>query len=216
MVWSTDVLSIEGQEQIAALILEPYGDLIDDLCADMATDENACARIEGAMTVGTLRSLIVRRYDWATAIDHAPADRCARFWYVSEEKLEPRLGQRHEEPGAELEEPLDISRAVVALDSALSGEDDHTLLADFLMREPTYRHTVRRVQIAANRPYSEIRNNMIDATMLPIDILRCKLAFFGATRFDPRSDRWVRICLYRNAPFPEELADMPEDSWAYP
>ena len=40
--------------------------------------------------------------------------------------------------------------------------------------------------------------------MLPIDILRCKLSFFGATRFDPRSDRWVRICMYQDAPFPHE------------
>ncbi len=40
--------------------------------------------------------------------------------------------------------------------------------------------------------------------MLPLDILRCKLSFFGATRFDPRSDRWVRICMYQDAPFPHE------------
>ena len=216
LYWSEGALSTEGQEQVVALILEPYGDLVDDLCADMATDENACARIEGTMTVGALRTLIAQKYNWATAIDHAPTDHCARFWYVSEEKLEPRLGQRHEEPGAEREEPLDISRAIAALDSALADEGNATLLADFLMRNPDHRHTVRRVQIAVSRPYSEIRDNLIDAAMLPIDILRCKLAFFGATRFDPRSDRWVRICLYRNAPFPEELANMPEDSWAYP
>ncbi len=214
--WSETALSIEGQEQLAALILEPYGDLVDDLCTNMATDETATARIEGTMTVDALRALIARDYAWATAIDHTPADRCARFWYVSEEKLEPRLGQRHEEPGAEREEPLDISRAVAALASALNDVDGDTLLADFLMRDPQYRHTVRRIQTAASRPYSEIRDNLIDGAMLPIDMLRCKLAFFGATRFDPRSDRWVRICLYRNAPFPHELADMPEDSWAYP
>jgi hypothetical protein len=41
--------------------------------------------------------------------------------------------------------------------------------------------------------------------MLPIDLLRCKLAFFGATRFDPRSDRWVRISLFQGAPYPDDL-----------
>jgi len=41
--------------------------------------------------------------------------------------------------------------------------------------------------------------------MLPIDILRCKLAFFGASRFDPRSDRWVRISLFQGLPYPDEL-----------
>mgnify|MGYP006924538939 CR=1 FL=1 len=212
--WSETALSLEGQEQLASLILEPYGDLVDDLVAMMATDEAACFRIDGTMTVAALRALIARDYDWATGIDHDPAERCARFWYVSEEKLEPRLGQRHEEPGAEREEPLDISRAVCALDTALTEEADDTILADFLLRWPRYRHTTRRVQIAATRPYAEIRENLIDAGMLPIDMLRCKLAFFGASRFDPRSDRWVRICLYRNAPFPDDLADAPEDDWA--
>lgn len=212
--WSETALSLEGQEQLAALILEPYGDLVDDLVPGMATDEAACFPIDGTITVAALRALLARDYAWATALDHTPADRCARFWYVSEEKLEPRLGQRHEEPGADLEEPLDISRAVCALATALAEENDDTILADFLLRHPAHRHTVRRVQIAAHRPYSEIRDNLIDADILPIDILRCKLAFFGAGRFDPRSDRWVRICLYRNAPFPDELSGAPEDDWS--
>ena len=212
--WSETALSLEGQEQLAALILEPHGALVDDLVPGMATDEAACFRIDGTMTVAALRDRIAAEYDWATGIDHTPHDHCARFWYVSEEKLEPRLGQRHEEPGAELEEPLDTSRAICALDTALTGQDGTTLLADFLLQHPEHRHTVRRVQIAATRPYSEIRENLIDGDMLPINMLRCKLAFFGASRFDPRSDRWVRICLYRNAPFPEDLADAPEDDWA--
>jgi hypothetical protein len=54
-------------------------------------------------------------------------------------------------------------------------------------------------------PYAEIRDNLLDSGMLPIDILRCKLAFFGATRFDPRSDRWVRISLFQGMPYPDEL-----------
>lgn len=211
--WSETALSLEGQECLAALVMEPYGALVDDLVETMATDEAACFRLDGTMSVAALRALITRDYDWAIAIDHSPADRCARFWYVSEEKLEPRLGQRHEEPGAEREEPLGISRAVAALHSALADEPGETLLADFLLRNPEHRHTARRVQITATRPYAEIRDNLLDADLLPIDMLRCKLAFFGATRFDPRSDRWVRICLYRDAPFPHELADAPLDDW---
>ena len=209
MRWAGRALSLEGQEQLVSLILEPHGEVIDDLCDTMATDEMACARIDGTMTVGTLRTLIERDYDWALALDHADPRCTARFWYVSEEKLEPRLGQRAEEPGAEREEPLDTARAVATLYAALAEEEDATLLADFLLRDPACRHTVRRVQLAAKRPYSEIRENLIDADLLPIDMLRCKLAFFGATRFDPRSDRWVRIALYRDAPFPHELCTAP-------
>jgi len=52
--------------------------------------------------------------------------------------------------------------------------------------------------------------------MLPIDLLRCKLSFFGATKFDPRSDRWVRITMFQGAPFPDELAGADPDDLAYP
>ena len=78
-------------------------------------------------------------------------------------------------------------------------------MAGFLLTCPEHRHVVRRVQAAARRPFTEIRDNLIAADMLPIDLLRCKLAFFGATHFDPRSDRWVRISLFQGAAFPDEL-----------
>ncbi len=70
--------------------------------------------------------------------------------------------------------------------------------------------------MSTSAPYSEIQDNTIAASMLPIDMLRCKLAFFGATRFDPRSDRWVRITMYQGAPFPHELDDYDPDDLAYP
>ncbi|MEM6466292.1 MAG: hypothetical protein AAF679_07290, partial [Pseudomonadota bacterium] len=56
----------------------------------------------------------------------------------------------------------------------------------------------------------------IAAEMKPIDMLRAKLSFFGATRFDPRSDRWVRICMFAGAPYPEELFSTTADDWVYP
>ena len=59
-------------------------------------------------------------------------------------------------------------------------------------------------------------DNTLDAQMLPIDLLRCKLSFFGATKFDPRSDRWVRITMYQHAPYPEELMTMDPDDCFYP
>ena len=65
-------------------------------------------------------------------------------------------------------------------------------------------------------PYGEIRDNTISAEVMPIDMLRAKLSFFGATHFDPRSDRWVRICMYAGAPYPEELVPETADMWVYP
>lgn len=214
--WAETALSVEGQEQLAALMLEPHGDLVDDLADAMGADEEAAFRIDGSQRIGAFRAALARDYGWALDIDYDAPEHCARFWYVSEEKLEPRLGERHADPGADREQPLDTGRAAQALARALDGWDDTAPLADFLMAHADCRHSVRRAQLVASRPYAEIRDNLLGAAMLPIDILRCKLAFFGATRFDPRSDRWVRICMYQNAPFPHELHTLPEDDWAYP
>jgi hypothetical protein len=59
---------------------------------------------------------------------------------------------------------------------------------------------------APSHPFAEVQDNLIADTMLPIDLMRCKLAFFGASHFDPRSDKWVRISLFRGMPYPTELA----------
>ena len=73
-----------------------------------------------------------------------------------------------------------------------------------------------RVQTAARHAYSEIRDNLIADTCLPIDMLRCKLAFFGAAKFDPKSDRWTRITMYQGAPGFAELSRDNADGWAFP
>ena len=87
-------------------------------------------------------------------------------------------------------------------------------VADILLAAPEFRHTARRVQIAMRFPYSEIRDNLVDEGMMPIDLLRFKLSFFGATHFDPRSDRWLRISMFAGAPFPDELRV--DDCWVRP
>jgi hypothetical protein len=109
-----------------------------------------------------------------------------------------------------------VGRDIAGLYRALSAFASDDSLASLLLAHPEHRHTARRIQIAARYPYAEIRDNLISATMLPIDLLRCKLSFFGATRFDPRSDRWVRITMFKDAPFPDELGEVPADSWAFP
>jgi hypothetical protein len=208
-------LSLEAQEYAVTLIIEPHGALVDDLVETMAIDEAASFRIDGAMTCGDLGRLIATHCGFALAVDFDDAEAQARFWYVSEEKLEPRLGERFKEGGMEREQPLAVARDLQALGRALSEEAPDTPVAAFLLVRPEHRHSVRRVQIAVRHPYSEIRDNLIGARMRPIDILRCKLAFFGATRFDPRSDKWLRITLFQGAPFPDELQSDGFELWAY-
>ena len=197
--------SLEGQEACVALLLEPHGALVDDLCETMSADERHGHRIDGGMTCGAMRVLVDEVYGWANAIDFATPAANARFWYVSADKLEPRLGERFEEDGAELEQPLAVARDALALARALAEEDVQTPLAEFLARRPEWRHVARRAQTAARFPYAEIRDNLIGADMRPVDILRAKLAFFGARNFDPRSDRWLRITLFSGEPGIEEI-----------
>ena len=75
------------------------------------------------------------------------------------------------------------------------------------MRHPEHRAIAERIQATARRPYAEIRNNLIAADCLPIDMLRSKLAYFGASKFDPKSELWTRITLYQGAPLADELSD---------
>ena len=204
-LWGETALSLEGQEALLALMLEPHGDLIDGLGECMSADEAQSQRIDGGMTIATLRQRLQTDYGWALKVDFTDLANTARFWYVSEEKLEPRLGERHQEPGADLEQPLCIAWLVQALHAGLNGLDGTGSVAEFLMQHPEHRFALRRVQIMVRRPFAEVRDNLIAADMLPIDLMRCKLAFFGASRFDPRSDRWVRISLFQDMPYPEDF-----------
>jgi len=217
--WAERELSVEGQELTASLLIEAAGDPVaDEFAEDMALDEASEQPVDGRMSCRLLLALIDRHYGWLDSVDFARADANARFWYVSEEKLEPRLGDRAREPGAELELPLAIARDVARLRAAAAAFDQKAPVATFLLAAPEHRHVVRRVQMVSRHPYGEIVDNLIAADMRPIDLMRLKLSFFGATRFDPRSDKWVRITLFQGAPFAEELMADPDgydELWIY-
>jgi hypothetical protein len=202
----------DTQELLVALLLEPFGEMIDGLAECMANPHEP--RLDPAMSCATLAALIRRDWAWALAVEFAAPEATAQFWYVSEAKQEPRLGLRYEEAGAELESPLDIARQVAQLSAALAEAGTGTMLAEVLMRRPDLRFAARRVQTLARAPYAEIRDNLIGADCRPIDMLRCKLSFFGAAKFDPKSDRWTRITLCQGAPLAGELGDA--DDWWMP
>lgn len=214
--WSETELSEEGQEMLVSLILEPHGDLVDGLADCMADPISDHLAIDGSATVADTLSEARNLFGWAETIDWSDPSATARAWYVSEEKLEPRLGERFEEPIADYEQPLAPARDGVALIRCLEAWPGDTSVADLLLAHPEHRASLRRVQLARFAPYGEIRDNTLAAEMRPIDMLRAKLSFFGATQFDPRSDRWVRICMYAGAPYPEDLTSMSADDWVYP
>ena len=90
------------------------------------------------------------------------------------------------------------------------------LVAEFLMQHPDHRFILRRVMTTALYPYAEIRDNLVATTTRPIDMLRCKLSFLGAAKFDPKSDLWTRISLFQGAPLADELTQASSDDWLFP
>lgn len=213
--WAATEMGEEGQELLVSLMLEPYGAMLDFLANEMSENAVGLAPIAGEEAVAQTKQHLEAVFGWAKSYDWQSPEARARVWYVSEEKLEPRLGERFEEPVADYEQPLAPARDAVRAMAALDGWAPETPIAEFLKQLPEHRHIVRRVQTLAKAPYGEIRDNTIARDMMPIDMLRAKLSFFGATRFDPRSDRWVRICMFAGAPYPTDLTAQNADDWVF-
>lgn len=207
-------LTLETQSLIVSVLLELYPELVNRLADEMAADETVA--FDPQMSVGELRTLIETHYAWMLGIEFAKRENEQWFWYRSAEKEEPRLGDRWQEAGAEKEQPLDIARQVATLYRQLGDWDAQTPLIDFLLAQPQQRGIVRRVQATTALPYGEIQDNLIGRDCLPIDLLRCKLSFFGASKFDPRSNLWVRITLFQGAPLAEDIGQPFDDDWFWP
>ncbi|MEL7163961.1 MAG: hypothetical protein AAGL96_00705 [Pseudomonadota bacterium] len=197
------------QELLAALLIELFPEEVDGLTDCMADPIGALPRPFAG--TGALRAAIARDWAWALEIDFDAPEAARRFWYVSADKLEPRLGDRFAEHGAEMESPLDIARRVQRLAADLP--DTERRVSAFLRDFPRHAMAVERVATLAAHPYAEIRDNLIAATCRPIDMLRCKLSFFGATKFDPKSDLWTRITLAQGAPLGDALTPEGDDWW---
>ena len=215
--WAEETLGEEAQELLVSLILEPFGELVDDLSGGMSDKKQFSSKIKGSMLIGEFLRKTEQHYAYALKINWENSKNNELAWYISEEKLEPRLGNRFTENGiAFYEQPLQPGRDVARMHFDLSKWKHNKSIAEFLMKHPEHRHIIRRCQIVFNNPYAEIKDNTISSEVIPIDLLRAKLSFFGAFHFDPRSDRWVRINMFKGAPLPQTLNEENCDNWTYP
>ena len=212
--WVENNLSDEGIEYIVSMMMEPYDSIIEPLIAKMSSDEDQYFDIPGNKTVKELLDIIEKNYSNILNIDFESKESIANFWFISKNKEEPRVANRHEEDGSDLEQPLAIARDIVELYKCLQTSPQTNTIAEFLILNHRVRHVVRRCCIVAKFPYSEIQDNTIGAKLVPIDMLRLKLSFFGAQKFDPRSDKWLRINMYQGAPLIHELPSS-DDTWMY-
>ena len=204
----------ECTEYVVSIMMEPFDDIIKPLIHQMSSDEDRYFNIPTSRKVNELKNILEDKYSEVLNIDFDKKENNQKFWFISKNKEEPRLADRYIEQGSELEQPLAIARDIKRLYERIKSLNKDVSIAEFLINNSDLRHVVRRAFIIEKFPYSEIQDNTISEKIIPIDMLRLKLSFFGALKFDPRSDKWLRICMFQGAPLPTDLKNY-DDQWVY-
>ena len=213
-LWLEKETCDECIEYIVSIMLEPFGDIVQPLIKEMSSDEEKHFNIPTERTIGDLINILEEKYSNILTIDFDKKENHKKFWFISKNKEEPRLADRFEEQGSDLEQPLAIARDIKKLYDRSKLLKKSLKIHKFLINNSDLRHVIRRAFIIEKFPYSEIQDNTISENLVPIDMLRLKLSFFGALKFDPRSDKWLRICMFQGAPLPSELKNF-DEQWVY-
>tara|TARA_B100002051_G_scaffold276049_1_gene322312 strand:- start:1131 stop:2789 length:1659 start_codon:yes stop_codon:yes gene_type:complete len=212
--WAEKNVGEECLEYLVSIFMEPFDDIVNKYKDKMSSDEDKFFTIPTNRNIYELRNILENNYSDILNLDFSKKENNYNFWFISKNKEEPRLGNRFEVNGAELEQPLAIARDIKKLYQKVQSIKKNLSVAEFLIENDHLRHVVRRAFIIEKFPYSEILDNTIGEKLMPIDMLRLKLSFFGAIKFDPRSDKWLRICMFQGAPLPDELKNF-DDKWVY-
>ncbi len=213
-LWVEKNTCYECIEYVVSMMLEPFNSIVKPLVRKMSSDEEKYFTIPTNRTVNDLKNIIKKRYPDILNINFKKKENLKNFWFISKNKEEPRYANRFDEQGSELEQPLAIARDIKKLYDQLSTSKNNLTMDQFLQENSDLRHVVRRAFIIEKFPYSEIQDNTIGEKVIPIDMLRLKLSFFGALKFDPRSDKWLRICMFQGAPLPKDLKNF-DQQWIY-
>jgi len=211
--FSTNECNYDTQEIARVQLLELYPEISEKLAEDMSDVEEM--KINESQTLKELNSLIEKDYQWALEVDFSQKNNDYLFWYISAAKLEPRLGERYNEEGSELEQNLGVAKMVQTLHSIIQKENFNLSVAEYLVLNPEFRGIIRRIQSLEQYPFAEVQDNILSKETIPINMLRFKLSFFGANRYDPKSDRWLRVSFFSGAPFLSNLNEQNVDSWGF-
>ena len=211
--FTTNDCNYDTQEIARVQLLELYPEISEKLAEDMSDIEDM--KINESQTLKELNSLIEKNYQWALEVDFSKKDNDYLFWYISAAKLEPRLGERYNEEGSELEQHLGVAKMTQKLHSLIQKENFDLSIAEYLVLKPEFRGIIRRIQSLEQYPFAEVQNNILSKDTMPINMLRFKLSFFGANRYDPKSDRWLRVSFFSGAPFLSNLNEQNVDSWGF-
>jgi len=212
--WIEENLKDECVEYLVSMMMEPYDNIVNPLINKMSAEEDEHFNIPTDRTVEDLRNIIEKNYSEILKIDFSKKENNQNFWFISKNKEEPRVANRYTEQGSDLEQPLAIARDIKKLYETIFTKKNSLRIGSFLIENNDLRHVVRRAFIIEKFPYAEIQDNTIGSDLMPIDMLRFKLSFFGANKFDPRSDKWLRICMFQGAPLPNDLKSL-KNNWIY-
>ena len=105
--WAEKNLKEECIEYIVSMMMEPYDSIIDPLINNMSSEEEKYFNIPADRKVLELKQII--------EIDFKDKDSTRNFWFISKNKEEPRVANRYEEHGSNLEQPLAIARDIKKL-----------------------------------------------------------------------------------------------------
>jgi hypothetical protein len=208
-------LQFDAQEISQVQLIELYPNIADPLAENMSNSDDMYLNVNE--TIFSLIDFIKRNYSWAINVDFTKKENLYLFWYISEEKLEPRLGERYNEKGAELEQPLGVGKMAHDLYIFLTQhkESHNSTIAEFLLLYPKFRGIIRRIQTLSDYNMGEVNDNILAKNTRPVNMLRFKLSFFGASRYDPKSDRWLRVSFYAGAPFYSDLNSKNVENWGF-
>ena len=209
--------SLETQELLVSLLFELYPAIVNPKEDQLAINESLT--YDPTQSAQNLADSIQESYDWVFDYDFDQADEKQTFWYYSQEKIEPRLGKLGVDDGAELQMFLGIAKAVQACHDdllAVMEQSYDVSVAEFLLQKPMHLAIVNRIATMAQTQYGEIRANLLHKEVLPMHLLRCKLAFFGVSKFDPKSALWVRNTMFQGAPVVSDLGNEFKDDWYFP
>ncbi|WP_435320965.1 hypothetical protein [Haloarchaeobius sp. TZWSO28] len=212
--WAGDALEMETQEVCHSLLIDVYPEVCRGLESSLTVSEKT--DIEPGMSLSTLETLLSENYQWALDIDMSRPDAQHYFWYRSIENEEPRLGVRGEDDYDEYELQVDIARQVQRLAADLSDADGAETVAEFLFEHPGHRYIVERIQTIHGLSYAEVRDNPLDADVVPLHYISCLKAIWGIQKAHPKSKGWVRGTFFQGAPLREEVANGEDAYWVYP
>ena len=204
----------ETREVLYSIFLELFPKVTDSYSGKMNASDKVTLNTN--YSIAKIKSLIKLNYSWALKINFNHSSSKYFFWYVSETKQEPRLGLSKEDHGYEKRLPLDIAKQISDLNETLKKMPNKMKISEFCLKHHKFKSIIKRVLINEKHQFSEIHENLEDKKMRPIDILRFKLSFFGACKFDPKSNLWTRITLFQGVPLPKNLKENKTHMFSFP